>query len=123
MKHNIFFLLIVFLLSISNLNAQTSLTYEELMSTLKDKESTLIVYTIQVGAFKMPYNPKEGHYDGVKNLFSHKYDDRFNRFFTGLFNSVDEAIQYRDELRLNGFPDAFVLGLDGGFDRILIELD
>lgn len=123
MKFNTFLLLIAFLLSASYLNAQTSLSYDELMSTLKDKESTLIVYTVQVGAYKIPKNPKKGHYDGVENLFSRKYDDRFNRFFSGLFNSISEAVQYRDKLRQSGYSDAFVLGLDGGFDRILIELD
>ena len=75
------------------------------------------------GAFRVPNNPKKGHYDGVQNLFSNKYDDRFNRFFSGLFNSIDEAVIYRDELRDRGYTDAFMLGLDGGFDRILIELD
>lgn len=123
MKFNFSILLIAFMLSISNLSAQNTDRFEELMSSLKDKNSTLIIYSVQVGAFKIPNNPKKGHYDGVQNLFSQKYDDRFNRFFSGLFNSIDEAVQYRDELRTRGYTDAFVLGLDGGFDRILIELD
>ncbi len=113
----------VFTLSLSNLNAQNPEGFDELMSTIKDENSTLIVYSVQVGAFRIPNNPKKGHYDGVQNLFSKKYDDRFNRFFSGLFNGINEAVQYRDELRARGYTDSFVLGLDGGFDRILIELD
>ena len=123
MKFSFSLLLVVFMLSISNLNAQNSDRFDELMTTLKDKSSNLIVYTVQVGAFKVPNNPKKGHYDGVANLFSNKYDDNFNRFFSGLFNSIDEAVKYREELRDRGYTDAFMLGLDGGFDRILIELD
>ena len=123
MKFSFPLLLIVFMLSISNLSAQNSEGFDELMNTLQDESSHLIIYTVQVGAFRIPKNPKKGHYDGVENLFSKKYDDRFNRFFSGLFNSIDKAVQYRDELRDRGYKDAFVLGLDGGFDRILIELD
>ncbi len=123
MKFSFSILLMVFMLSLSNLSAQNSNGFDELMSTLKDKSSTLIIYSVQVGAFRVPNNPKKGHYDGVQNLFSNKYDDRFNRFFSGLFNGIDEAVVYRDELRDRGYTDAFVLGLDGGFDRILIELN
>ncbi len=123
MKFSFSILLIVFMLSISNLSAQNPDGFDELMTTLKDKSSTLIIYTVQVGAFRVPNNPKKGHYDGIQNLFSNKYDDKFNRFFSGLFNSIDEAVQYRNQLRGRGYTDAFLLGLDGGFDRILIELD
>ena len=123
MKFCFSILLIVFMLSISNISAQNSNGFDELMTTLKDKSSTLIVYTVQVGAFRVPNNPKKGHYDGVENLFSKKYDDRFNRFFSGLFNSIGEAVIHRDEIRARGYTDAFLLGLDGGFDRILIDLN
>ena len=121
MKLNISILMIAFLLSFPNLNAQNSEGFEKLMTTLKDKNSTLIVYTVQIGAFIT--NPKTDYFVNVKELFSSDYDDGFTRFFSGLFNSVDEAVKYRDELRNMGYYDSFVLGLDGGFDRILIELD
>lgn len=121
MKFSFSILLVAFLLSISNLNAQNSDRFDELMTTLKDKSSTLIVYSVQVGAFQI--NPRKGHFDNIKELFSNNYDDGMTRYFTGLFNSIDEAVKYRDELRNIGYTDAFVLGLDGGFDRILIELD
>ena len=111
------------LLSFSFTTAQTSDNFEELMDTLKDNSSTLIIYSVQVGAFKLKKNPKKGYYDGVENLFSKRYDDSFNRFFSGLFKSIGDAITYCDELRAKGYQDAFVLGLDGGFDRILIEID
>ena len=110
-------------LSFSSLEAQTSNNFQELMDTLKDKSSTLIIYSVQVGAFKLQKNPKKGYYDDVENLFSKRYDDNFNRFFSGLYKGIGDAITYCDELRARGYKDAFVLGLDGGFDRILIEID
>lgn len=121
MKFSISILLMVFTLSISNLSAQNSDRFEELMSTLKDKNSTLIVYTVQVGAYQL--SPINGHFAGIKELFSNNYDDGLTRYYSKLFNSIDEAVTYRDELRDRGYTDAFVLGLDGGFDRILIEID
>lgn len=123
MKFGFSILFLAIFLSIPNLNAQSSNDFGLLMETLKDESSTLIVYTVQVGAFKLAKNPKEGYYDGVENLFSKKYDDNFNRFFSGLFKSIGDAVTYCDELRVRGYQDAFVLGLDGGFDRILIEID
>ncbi len=123
MKFSISIIFLTAFLSFSSLNAQSSDNFQELMDTLKDKSSTLIIYSVQVGAFKLKKNPKKGYYDGVENLFSKRYDDNFNRFFSGLFKGIGDAITYCDELRARGFQDAFVLGLDGGFDRILIEID
>ena len=123
MKVSFSILILSILLAFPSSYSQNSDNFNELMETLKDKSSTLIVYSIQVGAFRNPKNPKKGHYDGVNDLFSKKYDDNFNRFFSGLFKSIGDAITYCDELRGKGYQDAFVLGLDGGFDRILIEID
>jgi len=123
MKFSLFIIFLTTFLSFNSLNAQSSDNFQELMDTLKDNSSTLIVYSVQVGAFKLKKNPKKGYYDGVKNLFSKRYDDNFNRFFSGLFKGIGDAITYCDELRARGYQDAFVLGLDGGFDRILIEID
>lgn len=123
MKFSFSIVFLFTLLSFSFTTAQTSDNFEELMDTLKDRSSTLIIYSVQVGAYKLKKNPKKGYYDGVENLFSKRYDDNFNRFFSGLFKSIGDAITYCDELRAKGYQDAFVLGLDGGFDRILIEIN
>ncbi len=123
MKVSFSILFLAVLLSFSPASSQNSNNFDELMDTLKDKSSTLIIYSVQVGAYKLKKNPRKGYYDGVENLFSKRYDDNFNRFFSGLFRSIGDAISYCDELRSRGYQDAFVLGLDGGFDRILIEID
>ena len=114
--------LIVLLCSLSFESiAQNKDNFESLIITLQDKDSQEIIYTVQLGAFKK--DPKEGHFDRVENLFSQSYNDGMTRFFTKLFKSVGDAVTYRDRMRKEGYPDAFVLGLDGGFDRILIEVD
>ena len=101
--------------------AQNQDDFEHLITTLQDKDSREIIYTVQLGAFNK--SPREGHFDIVENLFSQTYKDGMTRFFTKLFTSVDDAVSHRNNMRLVGYPDAFVLGLDGGFDRILIEMD
>ena len=101
--------------------AQNQDNFEHLITTLQDKDSREVIYTVQLGAFNK--SPKEGHFDTVEHLFSHTYRDGMTRFFSKLFSSVNDAVAHRDNMRLVGYPDAFVLGLDGGFDRILIEVD
>ncbi len=101
--------------------AQNKDNFEHLISKLQDKDSQELVYTVQLGAFNK--SPKEGHFNTVENLFSHTYRDGMTRFFTKLFTSVESAIAHRNNMRLVGYPDAFVLAMDGGFDRILIEVD
>lgn len=109
---------IVCFLSINSYSQSNN--FESLITKLQDKDSYDILYTVQIGSFKT--TPIKGHYSGVKNLFSNYYEDRFTRFYSSLFTSLQEAINYRDEIRQR-YPDAFVLGLDGGFDRILIDVD
>jgi len=101
--------------------AQNRNNFESLIATLQDKDSKEIVYTVQLGTFSK--EPRQGHFDIVENLFSHTYRDGMTRFFSKLFPSLKDAITHRDNMRRFGYPDAFVLGLDGGFDRILIEVD
>ncbi|MBT8304134.1 MAG: SPOR domain-containing protein [Bacteroidia bacterium] len=101
--------------------AQNQDNFESLMATLQDKDSRQIIYTVQIGSFRN--NPKKGHFDNVENMFSHKYSDGLTRYFSRLFKDQAEAIEYRNRLRIERFSDAFLLGLDGGFDRILLEVD
>ena len=101
--------------------AQSQDNFESLIANLQDTDYREIIYSVQLGAFKRQH--RKGHFDIVENLFSHSYDDGFTRFFSKLFRSLSDAVAYRDSIRLQGYQDAFVLGLDGGFDRILIEVD
>jgi len=101
--------------------AQSQDNFESLIVTLQDKDSRQIIYTVQIGSFRN--NPRKGHFDNVENMFSHKYSDGLTRYFSKLFTDQNEAIAYRNLIRIERYPDAFLLGLDGGFDRILLEVD
>ena len=69
------------------------------------------VYTVQIGAFKG--NAETDKYIKLSSLFNHYYDDGLNRYFSGIFDSHMEAMNYLDLLKKNGFNDAFVVGLKG----------
>lgn len=69
------------------------------------------VYTVQIGAFQQ--SVKTGTYANSSGLFNHRYDDGYNRFYSGVFESVEEANAHLEQMKKDGFEDAFVLGLKG----------
>lgn len=69
------------------------------------------VYTVQIGAFKG--NALTDKYLNVTGLFNHLYDDGFNRYYSGVFESSLEAENYRNLMKNEGYHDAFVVGLKG----------
>jgi hypothetical protein len=69
------------------------------------------VYTVQIGAFKG--NAQTDKYLNVTGLFNHLYDDGFNRYYSGVFESSLEAENYRNLMKNEGYHDAFVVGLKG----------
>jgi len=74
-----------------------------------DFESDEEVYTVQVGAFK---NIIENRFD-VQDLFYNEYNDGFVRYFSGVFNSREEALKHKTFLLSKGFEGAFIVGLRG----------
>ena len=70
-----------------------------------------IVYTVQIGAFLDRVN--QDVYRDVSGLFSHAYDDGYNRFYSGIFDSEEEARAHLEQMQKDGFSDAFVLSLKG----------
>ena len=70
-----------------------------------------IVYTVQIGAFLDRVN--QDVYRDVSGLFSHAYDDGYNRFYSGIFDSEEEARAHLEQMQQDGFSDAFVLSLKG----------
>lgn len=80
-------------------------------SQVYDFEGERVIYTVQIGAFLDHAN--KSVYKGVSGLFSHTYKDGYNRFFSGVFESEEEARTHLKQMREEGFGDAFVLGLKG----------
>jgi len=100
---------------------QAQNSFETLITSLQDRKSKQILYTVQIGAFKSDH--ENADYTEIVDLFSNTYEDGYTRYYSRLFKSVSDAVIYRNEIRLTGFSDAFVLGLTGGFNRTLMEID
>ena len=73
--------------------------------------NTTVAYTVQIGAFRDNVQSKK--YDKLTNLFNHRYDDGFNRYFAGKFKNSSEAKKHMRLLKKRGFEGAFVVGLKG----------
>jgi len=70
-----------------------------------------VMYTVQIGAFQE--NVKTGTYTDSAGLFNHRYEDGFNRFYSGVFKSNKEALAHLKKMKKDGYNDAFVIGLKG----------
>jgi len=76
-----------------------------------DFKSDLQVYTVQIGAFQG--NAKTEEYGDVIGLFNYYYNDGFNRYYSGIFETASEAGIHLRKLKDEGFDDAFIVGLKG----------
>jgi len=91
---------------------------EDMSGSAYDFNNSNVAYTIQIGAFLK--NVKTGKYKESSGLFNHQYDDGYNRFYSGVFNTQEEANAHLKLMQKEGYNDAFVLGLNGK-DRFLPE--
>lgn len=73
-------------------------------------DTTKEVYTVQIGAFKPGSTPD---FRKFKNVFSHIYPDNFERYFSGIFETREEADRYKLKVRQMGIKGAFTVGLKG----------
>jgi hypothetical protein len=69
------------------------------------------VYTVQIGAFLEEVNTDD--YNSSSVLYNHLYDDGYNRFYSGVFETYEEATAHLIDMKKEGYEDAFVLGLKG----------
>jgi len=84
---------------------------DEMGGDAYDFSKNNIVYTVQIGAFLE--NVKTDTYGDSSGLFNHRYDDGYNRFYSGVFDSNEEANAHLEQMKKDGYNDAFVLGLKG----------
>lgn len=84
---------------------------EDLAGEAYNFESNSVIYTVQIGAFVEKV--KTGTYDESSGLFNYRYDDGYNRFYSGVFTTVEEANAHMMQMKNDGYRDAFVLGLEG----------
>lgn len=87
-------------------------TYSQfLRSDAYDFSENNVVYSVQIGAFRQ--NVKTGTYNKSSGLFNHRYDDGYNRFYSGVFESYEKALTHMEQMKKDGYGDAFVIGLKG----------
>ena len=84
---------------------------DDATGTAYDFNTENVVYTVQIGAFIK--NVKTDSYSDSSTLFNHLYADGYNRFYSGTFESLNEAEDHLKQMKEEGFDDAFVLGLNG----------
>lgn len=75
-----------------------------------DFNSSKKVFTVQVSAVR---SMKNASVDNISDTFYHKYDDGYIRFYSKIFSTKSEANAYKNKLRKQGVPDAFVIALKG----------
>ena len=73
--------------------------------------STIKVYTVQVGAYRE--NVQAHNFVHLTHVFTHKYADGLQRYYTGVFESSSEARAYLELVKKQGHNDAFIVGLHG----------
>jgi hypothetical protein len=84
---------------------------EDMVGEAYDFNSTKVIYTVQIGAFVEKV--KTGTYDESSGLFNYRYDDGYNRFYSGTFATIEEANAHMMQMKNDGYKDSFVLGLEG----------
>ena len=66
-----------------------------------------LIFQVQVGAFRNPI--PQDLFGAYAPIMGQKLDNGITRYRAGLFKKYDEAIQARDEIRVKGYSDAFVV--------------
>ena len=84
---------------------------DDLSGAAYDFNSDDVIYTVQIGAFM--HNVNTNDYKNSSVLFNHRYDDGYNRFYSGVFESFNAAQAHLNQMKKEGYDDAFVLGLTG----------
>lgn len=91
----------------SNNNTNENIDQDDLYNF---EDTSKEVYTVQIGAFKPGSTPNFGQFT---NVFSHVYPDNFERYFSGVFETREEADRYKLKVRKMGAKGAFTVGLKG----------
>lgn len=104
--------------SLAEITRVNEVLADDLTGEAYNFNSDNVVYTVQIGAFKG--NVKTGTYNESSGLFNQLYDDGYNRFYSGVFESSEEALSHLDQMKKEGYNDAFVLGLKGK-KRFLVD--
>ena len=66
-----------------------------------------LFYSVQVGVYSTPRTSQQLF--GIGNLFNDRLNNGYYRYFSGKYNTRNEAVPIRDNIRLRGVNDAFIV--------------
>ena len=73
-----------------------------------------MIYSLQIGAYSKSVSPEHPLYNAIPNLTYSLDDDGIYRYRAGEFKSIDDALNYKDDLFNIGITEAFVVARFGG---------
>lgn len=71
-----------------------------------------IFFKVQIGAFSNPLSDSDTFFEGVAGqevMQDHIEDQGLYRYLVGEYNSYEPANAYKQQIKSNGFPEAFVV--------------
>ena len=104
---------------IAKVIAEEPVVEEPIETETKSQEA---IYTVQVAAYKNASNYDASHLVSFGRIEKVILDDGITRFTLGEFKTLNEALQYKKQVRSKGQPDAFVIMYSEG-KRTYPELD
>ncbi|MCF8373531.1 MAG: hypothetical protein K9H64_18065 [Bacteroidales bacterium] len=70
-----------------------------------------LFYSVQIGVYKEAQ--QAGRFKGVGPLYYHRAD-KYYKYYTGIFSTIEEVVSARNRIRLTVIPDAFVVAFYKG---------
>ena len=85
----------------------------------ESRDSLLVHYRVQVGAFQ---KPSDLMFNGFQQVHRENEGGVY-KYTVGFFEDFEEAVIYRDSIRVTGYPGAFVVGYVDGKRSSLKEIE
>lgn len=79
-----------------------------------------LVLRVQIGAFSRPVS--DAVFVGVPDLVYVKGEDGLYRYYSGMFDTPEEAAKHKVDMVLKGYEGAFIIGYVNGERKTLTEL-
>tara|TARA_Y100000766_G_scaffold19045_1_gene13381 strand:- start:4 stop:1080 length:1077 start_codon:yes stop_codon:yes gene_type:complete len=82
-------------------------------STIESNNTNELIYKVQIAAGKRRLELKSYNFKGLKNI-SRKKDGSFYKYFYSSSTSLDKIKKKKKFARLNGYPNAYIVGFKNG---------
>ncbi len=99
-----------------------SMSFEEMLIEIGEVEIPNLLYKIQIGAYTLPKNFDKNEFAEFGEIEVKNYDDNITRFTLGTFSKLNDALDFRNKVRLKGKQDAFVIAIYNGKRTYLEDL-